>query len=103
MLLNFTSLRETSNTITTKYNSGSFLIESTTVASTAQIGLRGASDIDYHNRLNLFTNSTLGTANTSTQYYSTSSTAASGMPPAGLTYTWMPPSCFVPIPQHQTQ
>lgn len=94
-------LRETSNTITTKYNSGSFLIGSTTVASTAQIGLRGASDIDYHNRLNLstnsFTNSTLGTANTSTQYYSTASTAASGMPPAGLTYTWTPPSCFAPV------
>lgn len=94
-------LRETSNTITTKYNSGSFLVGSTAVASTAQIGLRGASDIDYHNRLNLstnsFTNSTLGTANTSTQYYSTTSTAASGMPPAGLTYTWAPPSCFAPV------
>lgn len=94
-------LRETSNTISTKYNSGSFLVGSTTVASTAQIGLRGASDIDYHNRLNLstnsFINSTPGTANTSTQYYSTSSTAASGMPPAGLTYTWSPPSCFAPI------
>ena len=94
-------LRETSNTITTKYNSGSFLIGSTTVASTAQIGLRGASDIDYNNRLNLstnsFINSTPGTANTSTQYYSTSSSAASGMPPAGLAYTWAPPSCFAPV------
>lgn len=95
-------LKETSNQIITTYNSGSFLIGSTAVASTAQIGLRGKTIIDFNNRLNAstlaFTSSTTGTAASSTQYYSTTATAASGMPPAGFTYTWTPPTCFAPIP-----
>ncbi|MCU7617269.1 T9SS type A sorting domain-containing protein [Chryseobacterium sp. PBS4-4] len=93
-------LKETSNQIITTYNSGSYLIGSTTVASTAQIGLRGKTNNDYNNRLNAstlaFTSSTPGISSASTQYYSTSTTAASGMPTAGLTYTWTPPSCFTP-------
>ena len=93
-------LKETSNVISTIYSSGSFLIGSTNTSSTTQIGLRGATNGDFNNRLNAstsaFTGSTPGTANSSTQYYSTSATAASGMPPAGFTYTWTPPGCFTP-------
>jgi hypothetical protein len=93
-------LKETSNVITMVYNSGSFAIGSTSVTGTAQIGLRGASSADFNNRLNAstlaFTSSTAGTDNASTQYTSTVSTSASGMPPAGFTYTWTPPTCFTP-------
>ncbi|MCS3867198.1 hypothetical protein J3D55_000114 [Chryseobacterium ginsenosidimutans] len=93
-------LKETSNVIDMVYNSGAFAIGSTNVSGTAQIGLRGASNTDYNNRLNAstlaFVSSTPGTANSSTQYTSTTSSAASGMPPAGFTYTWTPPACFAP-------
>ncbi|WP_390451140.1 T9SS type A sorting domain-containing protein [Chryseobacterium sp. Alg-005] len=93
-------LKETSNEIITTYNSGSYLAGTSTVSGSAQIGLRGATNNDYNNRLNAsslaFASSNPGTANTSTQAYSTSATAVSGMPPAGLTYTWTPPTCFAP-------
>lgn len=93
-------LKETTNVIDMIYNSGAFAIGSTSVSGTVQIGLRGASSADYNNRLNAstlaFTSSTPGTANTSTQYTSTTSTSTAGMPPAGFTYTWTPPTCFAP-------
>lgn len=90
-------LRETTNTIAVVYKSGSFLVGSTAVNNTAQIGLRGTSNADFNNRLNAttlaFGSSTAGTANSSTQAFSTS-TATPGMPANGLTYTWTPPTCF---------
>ncbi|MCE3074922.1 Ig-like domain-containing protein [Chryseobacterium gwangjuense] len=93
-------LKETTNVINMVYNTGAFAIGSTSVTGTAQIGLRGASSSDFNNRLNAstlaFTSSTPGTDNASTQYTSTVSTSASGMPPAGFTYTWTPPTCFAP-------
>ncbi|WP_142725106.1 T9SS type A sorting domain-containing protein [Chryseobacterium sp. ON_d1] len=93
-------LKETTNVIDMVYNSGAFAIGSTNVLGTVQVGLRGASNSDYNNRLNAstlaFTSSTPGTANTSTQYTSTASTSTAGMPPAGFTYTWTPPTCFAP-------
>ncbi|SDL53509.1 Ig-like domain-containing protein [Chryseobacterium taihuense] len=93
-------LKETSNIIDMVYNSGAFAIGSTNVSGSVQIGLRGASNSDFNNRLNAstlaFTSSTPGTDNTSTQYTSTTAGSASGMPPAGFTYTWTPPSCFAP-------
>lgn len=94
-------LKETSNVINMVYNSGAFAIGSTNVTGSVQIGLRGASNSDYNNRLNAstlaFTSSTLGTDNASTQYTSTTAGATSGMPPAGFTYTWTPPTCFAPV------
>ena len=93
-------LKETSNIIEMVYDGGSFAIGSTNVSGTVQIGLRGETNADFNNRTNTssvaFTNSTPGTANSSTQYTSTTATAASGMPPAGFTYTWTPPTCFTP-------
>ena len=69
----------------------------TTYSSTAQIGLRGANNADYNNRLNAttlaFGSSTAGTANNSSQAFNTPA-ATPGMPANGLTYTWTPPSCF---------
>lgn len=91
-------LQETSNVIKMVYDSGSYIIGSTAVAAVPQIGLRGSTNIDFNNRLNpttvAFTSSIEGTANSSTQATSTSN-ATPGMPTAGLTYTWTPPSCFL--------
>ncbi|MBW8524797.1 fibronectin type III domain-containing protein [Chryseobacterium chendengshani] len=92
-------LRETSKTIAVVYKSGSYLAGTTAIANTVQVGLRGATNADFNNRLNstaqAFNSSTAGTANTSAQAYNTSA-ATPGMPGDGLTYTWSPPSCFAP-------
>lgn len=92
-------LRETSNVISMIYDSGSYLAGTTTVSGTAQIGLRGSTNTDFNNRINgttlEFVNSTEGTANNSGQAFNTTN-AVPGMPISGLTYTWTPPSCYVP-------
>ncbi len=92
-------LQETTNKVMVVYSDGSFAIGSTAVSGTRQIGLRGATNTDFNNRLNpttvAFTNSTAGTANSSSQAYNTS-TNPPGMPTAGLTYTWTPPTCLAP-------
>lgn len=92
-------LSETSNVISTVYGPGAYIAGSTTVSGTAQIGLRGTSNTDFNNRLNAttleFFNSTAGTASSSTQSFNTAN-ATPGMPSSGLTYTWTPPSCWVP-------
>ena len=92
-------LRETTNTIAVVYKNGSYLVGSTSISGTRQIGLRGTSNADFNNRTNstsvLFTNSTAGTANSSTQAFNTTA-ATPGMPTNGLTYTWTPPTCFAP-------
>ena len=92
-------LRETTKTIAVVYKAGSYVSGTTVVNNTAQIGLRGTSNADFNNRNNpttaLFTASTAGTANTSTQAFNTTA-ATPGMPTDGLTYTWTPPSCFAP-------
>lgn len=92
-------LQETSNIIKTTYSSGSFLVGSTAVSSTVQIGLRGSSTSDFNNRLNTssleFINSTAGNSSTSSQSFNTTN-AIPGMPTEGLTYTWIPPTCFAP-------
>ncbi|UMQ44152.1 fibronectin type III domain-containing protein [Chryseobacterium sp. Y16C] len=92
-------LRETTNTIAVVYKNGSYLVGSTSISGSRQIGLRGTTNADFNNRTNsssvLFTNSTAGTANSNTQAYNTTA-ATPGMPTAGLTYTWTPPTCFAP-------
>ncbi|MGE6396564.1 fibronectin type III domain-containing protein [Chryseobacterium scophthalmum] len=92
-------LRETSSTIAVVYKSGSYLAGTTSINNTIQVGLRGASNADFNNRLNAttlaFGSSNAGTANGSTQAYNTTA-ATPGMPANGLTYTWTPPSCFAP-------
>lgn len=94
-------LKETTNEIVSTYNPGGYILGSTTISGTAQIGLRGIKNTDYNNRLNAstlaFTSSNTGTANSSTQAFSTSATATSGMPVTGLTYKWAPPTCFAPV------
>jgi hypothetical protein len=92
-------LQESTNVIKTVYDSGAYIIGNTTVSGTSQIGLRGTSNADFNNRLNAttleFFNSTPGTVNSSTQAFNTAN-AIPGMPPAGLTYTWTPPTCWSP-------
>lgn len=92
-------LQETSNIIKAVYDAGGFLVGSTAVSGTSQIGLRGSSNSDFNNRLNAttleFYNSVVGIANNSTQAFNTTNTIP-GMPTAGLTYMWTPPSCFRP-------
>ncbi|WP_312078770.1 GEVED domain-containing protein [Chryseobacterium sp.] len=92
-------LKETSNAISVVYKEGSYLVGTTTVSGTRQIGLRGSTNADFNNRSNttsvLYSASVNGTANNSTQAYNTVN-ATPGMPPGGLTYTWTPPTCFSP-------
>jgi hypothetical protein len=89
-------LKETSNIINVMYGPGAYAIGNTAITSTTepQIGLRGATNADFNNRTNtattLFTASTVGTLNTSTQAFNTA-VATPGMPTSGLTYTWTPP------------
>lgn len=93
-------LKETTNVISAVYNSGGNIIGTISSSSTVQIGLRGDTNADFNNRMNPdtaeFFNSTPGTANNSAQEYSTVN-AIPGMPAAGLTYTWTPPTCFSPF------
>ncbi|MFL9834949.1 fibronectin type III domain-containing protein [Chryseobacterium terrae] len=92
-------LRETTNTIAVVYKNGSYLAGTTSISGTRQIGLRGATNADFNNRLNstslAFGSSNPGTANSSTQAFNTTA-ATPGMPANGLTYTWTPPTCFAP-------
>jgi subtilisin-like proprotein convertase family protein len=93
-------LNETTNVINVVYGGTlNFIIGATAQSGTRQVGLRGASNADYNNRLNntatLFTSSAAGTANTSTQAFNTTTTPP-GMPSNGLNYTWTPPSCAAP-------
>ncbi|MDR6406248.1 MULTISPECIES: T9SS type A sorting domain-containing protein [Chryseobacterium] len=92
-------LHETTNVINTVYDTGGYIIGNTALSGTVQIGLRGNSNADFNNRLNAtsleFISSTPGTANSSTQNFHTIN-AVPGMPTAGLTYTWTPPTCWVP-------
>lgn len=92
-------LQETSNVIKTIYDAGTYLAGSTSISGTVQVGLRGATTADFNNRLNAstleFINSTPGTASSSAQNMNTTN-AIPGMPTAGLTYTWTPPSCWTP-------
>jgi hypothetical protein len=92
-------LRETTNTIAVVYKAGSYLVGSTSISNTVQVGLRGNVNTDFNHRNNatsaLFTNSTLATANGNSQAFNTTA-ATPGMPTNGLTYTWTPPSCFAP-------
>jgi len=93
-------LQETTNKVSVVYSAGSDVVGTTSSSSTAQIGLRGASVADFNNRLNAstlsFGSSTAGTANSSTQAYSTVN-AVPGMPALGLTYVWTPPTCLAPL------
>lgn len=92
-------LQETTNVIKMVYDTGAFLVGTTGASTTAQIGLRGLTTSDFNNRLNSsslgFISSTSGTSNSSTQASHTSN-ATPGMPPAGLTYSWTPPTCWAP-------
>ncbi|MBW8360171.1 MAG: fibronectin type III domain-containing protein [Weeksellaceae bacterium] len=92
-------LQETTGKVMTVYSDGSFAIGSTAQSGTRQIGLRGATNTDFNNRLNAtslaFISSTAGTANSSTQAFNTGTTPP-GMPTLGLTYSWMPQACFAP-------
>lgn len=87
-------LAETTNQIKIVYGSNGYAIGSAAASGTRQIGLRGAAATDFKTRTNtttqLFTASTAGTANNSTQAYNTS-VATPGMPTNGLVYTYTPP------------
>lgn len=93
-------LNETTNAVNVVYGGNlGYLLGSTTYSGTRQIGLRGSANTDYNNRLNastsLFTSSSAGIANSSTQAFNTV-VATPGMPTSGLMYSWVPPSCAAP-------
>ncbi|MBK6985097.1 MAG: T9SS type A sorting domain-containing protein [Bacteroidetes bacterium] len=87
-------LEETTNKVSVVYGSNGYVLGSTNINNTRQIGLRGATNADYNNRLNgaavSFTASTAGTGNGSVQTFSTTGTTP-GMPVNGLMYSWAPP------------
>ncbi len=95
-------LAETSNQVRVVYGGSlAYLVGSTTISGTRQVGLRGATNADFNNRTNAtttnYTASTAGGANTSTQAYNTNVTPP-GMPSSGLTYTWAPPPPCTGVP-----
>ncbi len=85
------------NDIQTTYNAGTAIAGSSAISGTRQVGLRGASNSDFNNRLSnsstAFDNSAPGTTSSSSQAWNTVNNPP-GMPPVGLTYTWTAPSCF---------
>ena len=87
-------LAETTNQIKIVYGSNGYAIGSVASSGTRQIGLRGAANTAFKTRTNtttqLFTASTTGTLNSSSQAYNTS-VATPGMPTNGLVYTFTPP------------
>ena len=89
-------LAETSNAIKVVYGGNlAYLLGSTSISGSPQIGLRGATNADFNNRTNptsaAFTASTAGTINTAAQNFNTV-TNPPGMPTSGLTYTWTVPT-----------
>jgi subtilisin-like proprotein convertase family protein len=94
-VLNFQiRLYETSNISEVRY--GTCSTTETANSSKGQVGLRGASNADFNNRKganNTAWNAlSVGTANNDNVNYK------SGVIPAsGLTFTWTPPSCTIPI------
>jgi hypothetical protein len=74
------------------YGPGSFAIGSTLIMGTnnRQIGLRGATTVDYNNRVfsNFANPSAAGTVNSSANSY----IIAINFPASGLTLTWIPPT-----------
>ena len=82
-------LYETSNKIEIIYGSNS----ATSASSTVQVGLRGSANTDFNNRT-----STTNWASTTSGSSNTSSITSSGSvsPPAGLTFTWSIPTCYIP-------
>ncbi len=95
-------LAETSNAIKIVYGPSGMAAGSTNTSAARQIGLRGSSNAFPSNVINrtnttsqLFTASTPGIANSSTQNFSTVNPTP-GMPTDGLTYTFTIATCFAP-------
>ena len=87
-------LRQADSSIAIVYGPGSFAVGSTAVTATRQIGLRGATNADFNNRVNStsvsFNASTAGTTNGALQSFNTN-TSPPGVPVSGLRYTYTPP------------
>jgi hypothetical protein len=87
-------LSEGTNVVQIVYGANGNIVGAAAVATTKQIGLRGATNADFNNRTNttttLFSSSTAGTLNNSTQAWN-AVTSPPGSVPNGLTYTWTPP------------
>ena len=93
-------LSESTHAIKIVYDAGAYLSGGgTAISGTRQVGLRGASNSDFNNRLSaaadLFDASVKGTANGNAQAFNTLNTPP-GMPGSGLTYIWTPPTCIAP-------
>ena len=92
-------LKETSNEIDIVYGPSGHAVGTTNISITRQVGLRGPNNTfptNINNRLNgtgvSINSSTAGTANNSTQAYS-SINATPGTHTDGKIYRWSPPSC----------
>ncbi len=94
-------LTETINVVKIVYGPSGFAAGSTASTGTRQIGLRGATNADFNNRINTtsvaFNSSVAGTTNTASQAYNTS-VPTPGIPADGFTYTWTPPAVCTATP-----
>ncbi|MFC6268773.1 fibronectin type III domain-containing protein [Frigoriflavimonas asaccharolytica] len=85
-------LEETTNKVNIVYGSQ---FNNSTGSKTNQIGLRGATNADYNNRLGAVANPWTATA-AGTSNSSSVSRDNTNFPAAGLTFTWSPPTCLPP-------
>ncbi|MFI5219056.1 MAG: fibronectin type III domain-containing protein, partial [Bacteroidia bacterium] len=90
-------LYQTTNVIQVIYGTWSDAISAATT-NVGQVGLRGATNADFNNRSVLtggsWSASVAGAVNTATCFYNQSNIATK--PAFGQTYTWSPPTCFLP-------
>lgn len=92
-------LHETTNQVVIVYDQGSYAAGNAPYNGVAQVGLRGANNLDFNNRTNSSTQSINATypgiVSSSAQSFDTGVTPP-GMPQTGLMYTWTPSTCAPP-------
>lgn len=94
---NFQIHLKENNAIDMAYN---FLISSTPSSGTPQVGLRGATNSDYNNRVSNGVSASNWNSSTSGTSNSSSMTTNSMAMPSGLVFTWTPPlPCIAPASQ----
>ncbi|MBA5793624.1 T9SS type A sorting domain-containing protein [Flavobacterium sp. xlx-214] len=95
-LINFQiRLTEGTNVIKIVYGPYSSPVSTSNPSGTIEVGLRGATNTDFNNRLNAttvnFNSSVVGTLNSSTQAFNADTASNAKMPVSGLTYIYTPP------------
>ena len=95
---NFQIHLKENNTIAIVYD---LHVTGTPTSTTVEVGLKGASDSDYNNRMSGGTNSSNWTnSSAGNSVYSSMTMNSTSLPASGLTYVWTPPAaCTAPTTQ----